>query len=559
MNGVRPGRRPLGERLSSWGPPAAVGVLYGWAVYALCSEGLRQTAGRLVYPLDDSYIHMAMAKNFALHHVWGVSPGGFSSSTTSPLWTAVLAAGYMLTGPNEWLPAALSAVAGLVLIVVLARLLHRESGPAAVAGSLLAVVFATSLPALTLLGMEHVLHCLLSLLFVHLGARVLAGPDHDPGPERGMILAAVFLPMARYEGVFAVAVVGLFLLLRRRFRAAVALGVAAALPLVLYGALSVAKGWYAVPNSVLLKGQLPALGSPAVLWEWLVLRPARSLWYYQRDLLAVSLLALGAFALGGRFREPFDRRRWFVILFLGVLVLHLLFAQLGWLYRYEAYLIALGLAAAGGGIPFLGAFLGGRWSPRAFLHWPAWAAGIALYLLLPPLAQRASETMKKTPMAMHDRYLEHLQPARFVQAYYPRAAVVANDIGALAYFTDCRVLDLYGLGDMEPLRLRFGPSGYGRPEVLAWTRRENAEIAILQTQWREVYSRIPREWVLVALWRIPRNVVFGDTRIGLFATRPESAPVLARNIADFALQLPQGMRIEWQVLEPPSTALGGSP
>jgi hypothetical protein len=35
---------------------------------------LRVSGGRFVYPLDDTYIAMAMAKHFAAHWVWGVTP-----------------------------------------------------------------------------------------------------------------------------------------------------------------------------------------------------------------------------------------------------------------------------------------------------------------------------------------------------------------------------------------------------------------------------------------------------------------------------------------------------
>ena len=37
-----------------------------------------------IYPLDDTYIHMAIAKNFADFNCWGIDKYKFSSTTSSP-------------------------------------------------------------------------------------------------------------------------------------------------------------------------------------------------------------------------------------------------------------------------------------------------------------------------------------------------------------------------------------------------------------------------------------------------------------------------------------------
>ena len=51
------------------------------------------TGGVLVYALDDAYIHLAMARNFAEHGSWGINPDGFANTTSSLLWTLLLSLG----------------------------------------------------------------------------------------------------------------------------------------------------------------------------------------------------------------------------------------------------------------------------------------------------------------------------------------------------------------------------------------------------------------------------------------------------------------------------------
>ena len=48
-------------------------------------------AGRYIYPLDDAYIHLSMARNFAEFQTWGITQYEFSSTTSSPLFTFLLA------------------------------------------------------------------------------------------------------------------------------------------------------------------------------------------------------------------------------------------------------------------------------------------------------------------------------------------------------------------------------------------------------------------------------------------------------------------------------------
>jgi hypothetical protein len=242
-----------------------------------------------------------------------------------------------------------------------------------------------------------------------------------------------------------------------------------------------------------------------------------------------------------------DRRRWLVATFLCLLFLHPQFAKIGWLYRYEAYLVAVGLVIT---LPTLSQLLRtllASLMPVTLQRMPLVIPVLGLLVLGFPLAERGFLACKFTKMAMHDRYLEHIQPARFLHEYYPTSTVVVNDIGAVAYFTDCRLLDMYGLGNMEPVRYRRNKSGYTKEQVSEWTTAEDAEIAVLQVQWREVSSRIPNSWVKVAEWEMPRNVIFGDTRIGFFAVKADMADALASHILAFRSKLPKDLQVNMMI------------
>ena len=157
----------------------AFGLLGGIAV--LVARVRAACHGDFTYPLDDTYIHMALAKNLEASGVWGVSPEGFSGSTSSPLWAMVLAWAFSVLGPTVWAPLVLNILLSLGVVWLWTGWVLRRGLPVwATAVTVLAGVALTPLPALAVLGMEHVLQVLTTSALVFSGARVLGGARGGP-------------------------------------------------------------------------------------------------------------------------------------------------------------------------------------------------------------------------------------------------------------------------------------------------------------------------------------------------------------------------------------------
>lgn len=528
----------------------------GVAIIWILLNSLKRTHGELIYALDDCYIHMAVAKNFSQHGVWGVTPYQFSSSASSLLWPLILSGTYALCGPRVVVPLAVNIICALTIVLFSSNLIaKRTTLQVYCVAFVLAMTLATPLPALIFTGMEHTLHVLLALVFAYLSARLLNGEYKSTSGVSfaWLCLAGSLLTATRYEGLFEVFVMCGLLAFRKRLRQSCVLGLAAFFPVGVYGIISVRMGWPWLPNSVILKGHVLDLSSAAGVLNFVLRAGFRSFRLFidigprATALGLLVLAALAGYAICYRKREDFwEEGPLLTTIFLGTLVLHLVFASVGWFFRYEAYLVALGVLSV--------ATTYARLLPPSLAQVrltrdqiPRYLA-IGLFALIPIVALfgRAALSLAFTPMAMEDRYLEHVCPAKFVAKYYDHETVVANDIGALCFYTNAHVLDIFGLGSLEPLRFRKSPSGYTAEDVYSWTSYNSARIAILQVDWAEISPRIPTQWVQVAEWRMPRNVVFEDTRrIGIFSTGPQGQRELLRNLQSFT---PAPGQLKWTLL-----------
>ena len=117
------------------------------------------------FPLDDSWIHQTVARNFAHFGTLGFSPGKPSSGATSLLWACLQAANYRTLHLD---PVVFNLILGwltLVLIGLLLFLLARRDGFSPRDSFILAAAPALcgNFIWLALIGMEHLLFVVLTL------------------------------------------------------------------------------------------------------------------------------------------------------------------------------------------------------------------------------------------------------------------------------------------------------------------------------------------------------------------------------------------------------------
>jgi hypothetical protein len=228
---------------------------------------LQHTDGNITFPLDNAFLDISVGKNLAFYKVWGVSKYAFQSASTSLLYPVALAIVFFIFGAHLIIPIILNGVAAICFLYFLQQaLIRRGLKPATQLAILLLVIFLAPLPLLVVSGMGFTLQ----LLFCFLCMEALATAVQEGGPNSAGPLPGVANPdrpaklpprvyiygalavAARYEDLVLVALACLLLVSLRRWTQALKLGAISLLPPIVFGIISLAKGSYFLPNSLLL-------------------------------------------------------------------------------------------------------------------------------------------------------------------------------------------------------------------------------------------------------------------------------------------------------------------
>jgi hypothetical protein len=518
------------------------------------------TGGHWSYPLDDTYIHMALARNVAFYHNWGINHQDFGAASSSPLYTLLLAGLFKAFAVHLSIPLLVNLVVAIILVRVLQVALHREGlGAMASAWVLLAVIVFTPLPILVVSGMEHVLQCLFSFLFVYGFARwmgclpgggrlfggLFGGAAAGPAAAARSIAPAAPIPRllplwaflmvaTRYECLFLLGIAGLVLLFRRRLGPALALGAAGFLPVVLFGLYSMSKGSYFLPNSILLKsGTEQGAGSfvNGILVDKLTLSKQGITGIATQRLLLILPLVYLLFR--GAVKDT-PRYGYFLLLCTGGVFLHLCLASTGWFYRYEAYLVLNATMIAG--------ILMARYGRTAWQQAPGLSRLAVLFLsvyLVFPLVLRSSAAFTKAPRACLNIFEQQYQMGLFLERHDDHAAVAANDIGAISFLSDIHTLDLWGLGNIDVARSKRGH--YWTPPFLdSLSRGQGVRMAVVYDSWFD--PNLLSRWKRVGTWTIPQNVICGDSVVTFYAIDSTFTDTLRAQLRSFGPDLPREVK-----------------
>ena len=520
--------------MKRYGPALATIAIYWSAVALALAAAIRGTDGHLVYPLDDTYIHMAIARNVALHHVWGVTRYGFDSATSSPLWTLLLSLTYLAAGVRVAAPVVLNLIAGTLIVVMVDAVMRaRSAGLPLRLLVLIAIVFLAPLPTLTVLGMEHLLHALATLWFVFAAASLLAS-SRPPAMADLVRLGALgaLAAASRYEGLFALTVVALLLLATRGLVAAAVVGAIGVVPAVGYGLWSIAHGWYFLPNSLLLKGTAP---EPSVRGVLTFLSGAPAIHNLLANphmlVLVVAALTLLVVVTAG---PMWDEDVHLLTILAGTTLLHMQFARAGWFYRYEAYLVTLGVAVFGA--------VAARRLPRPLLSVRPAAFRVAVAVARfavagVPFVSRGVNAWRNIPAAASNIYHQQYQMGLFLDRFYRGGSVAVNDIGAVSFLADIHLLDIFGLANLDILRLRRAQR-YDSSAIAASAAREHVDLAIVYPSWLGEYGGVPRQWIQIGQWIVRDNVVLGANAVAFYAVREGERGPLTAHLQQFFTELP---------------------
>ena len=135
-----------------------------------------KTEGNFTYLLDDAYIHLALAKNFALHGVWGMTPHEFSSSSSSPVFTFLISVLMRIFGNSALIPLVINVLCAIGILYFLTKYFRRISIKTNfIVLSVLFTVFSSALHLQLFSGMEHLLQVLLVILNIYFFTEWISG------------------------------------------------------------------------------------------------------------------------------------------------------------------------------------------------------------------------------------------------------------------------------------------------------------------------------------------------------------------------------------------------
>lgn len=486
-------------------------------------------AGRYIYPLDDAYIHLSMAKNFAEFSVWGITQYEFSSTTSSPLFTFLLAILIKIFGNWEYIPLIANSVAGLLLIWISHNYLKQFS-KLTYTVFLASIVLLMPLHLMIMTGMEHVFHTLTMVLALHAFKKYLE--NEAPRNFSNLALLAILATGFRYESLFFIFFMCVYLFfIKKEYFQSIALGLFAMTPVLIYGWISLDHDSFFLPNSLILKGNT----NDGIIG--FLTRVAGNGYRGISILILILILLVQIFIKSKNqiiFIDKIKNNAIPIVVFCGFAI-HLLFANFGWLIRYEAYLVVVILFAIA---PFADDVFQKKVGNQVLKF-------AMVILLLITFSMRFVPMLKLQSLASKNIFDQQIQLADFLHKYFRNSKVVANDIGAITYFNNIHLLDTYGLGSIEVAKLRkedhgkFTDNKKLQAYIYNTAKLQDFEVALVFDEW----VKMPDYFSKVGTLTIQNNYMAGGTTVSFYSIKKENADKLRSQLVEFSKQTPKDVVI----------------
>jgi len=486
-----------------------------------------KTDGHYVYLLDDAYIHLAMAKNFALYEVWGMTRYQFSSTSSSPLFTYMLSVLIKIFGNNDQIPLYFNAVFSIGILYFLS--IYYADILNEVKRTVLAVLFTVFfivLPLHLLSGMEHVFQVFLFVINIFCFYR----RGQNRAAEYGFYFSLLLMGLIRFESMFYFVILAAMFAVVRKWKDAALVLVLGLIPIAAFCAFNYQQDGYFFPNSVVVKGTKLSFDSNIVHQLKVIL--------LDNFLLNISFYKVGVFPVllclifiyrdfkTKTFKKVLEDN-FLLIVFSLLMVCHSMFADLKGLFRYEAYILTGFCMVL---IPKLKEFF------FNFTHYIKKEKIITVFIAANAvlLIYKGSVAHKVMNNGGKNIYEQQVQSAKFLHQFYNTSKVVANDIGAVSYYTDIHLLDIAGLGSVETVPFNENKGKFDQKFENFLTKYcidNKYDLAIVYEGWLQ--GHVPSHWKKAAVLKIGEKITVARQEVSVYSIDEKNLKQLKQNIRKF--------------------------
>lgn len=491
---------------------------------------------RYIYPLDDVYIHLALARNFALHGIWSINSAGFDSASSSILYTLLLGFLIKIFGDWEFYPLIINVVFSYLAIYVVYRYFKDFFGKRELFLAFILLIPFSLLYMTLLLGMEHTIHMFLMVSAIYLIQKNVK-TDFNKKDFIGLLVVVFFISIIRFESMFFTLSLALALFLRKRIGEGISVLMAGFFPIIIFGLLSLYNGGFFFPNSVVIKGSFPS-GVHFLQSCWMIFRDGILLntSFYKCLFFPFVIVAVYIWK-NYKSKNVWDiRKETLVITLILTAAVHSLFAFLK--YRYENYLMISVILLL---VPMIIEFWDDIRQKNAKFNIPnIMMAGSIIVVFLVSI-YRLGYHDKPLKLGSKGINEQQIEMSRFLGQYYKGQKVIANDIGAIAYFSHVQLLDMVGLGSTDVARMKVANKHKTRDEYIVnnkkfiteYASKNQYKIAVIYPEWFP--GSPPSSWIPVTSWTIPEKYGPAIRRVVFYAVDASEKESLRKKLSEFDL------------------------
>jgi hypothetical protein len=129
--------------------------------------------------------------------------------------------------------------------------------------------------------------------------------------------------------------------------------------------------------------------------------------------------------------------------------------------------------------------------------------------------------------------------SNFVKKYFNTNVIVVNDIGAVCFFPDARIIDLAGLATFETAQL-IVKKDWDTEAYKSLFTRKGADIAIA---YEKKVKKLNQPWEECGRMTISQNIICGEPEIIFYAVKPYYRKPLIDALREFSETLSEDIKV----------------